>query len=415
MRSSAKFAGKGKSMKQTVLSLALILSVSFLVAGVTPMTEEPPAGQVTRIECEFNKEADCPKWAFDAYKGEHPEFAKETVFHYGVFLPEGYYENPDKRYPCMFITSPSGNANLGNLGPRLKQDKWIAVMLEESRNDSPEWLSNFIAAHDDAVTRFRIQEGMKYATGFSGGARCAGTQVGVRPGFAGLILQGAGFNYDNSGIYILDAVKNNKSISVCVIMGSDDSNKSELPRLRSELPRKTPVKYIFPKGGHAWASAESMDEAMGWLEEQLIFTTDNEDICRMIFGSRLAALTKLENGFPKYEELRMLADIAAKQKLQKYPEIREQLKDIQAQLAALKKDPNTAKEMKAKKAFSIVLNKQEKVMDNIAAGKIRKDRVPREKERLITACRRIIKANEGMVYAKRAEEQIAQLQEGLKD
>jgi hypothetical protein len=402
-------------MKKTVLSFALILTVLFPADAVTPMTEKPPADQVTRIECEYKKSANCPKWAFDAFKDEHPKFAKETVFHYRVYLPEGYYDNPDKRYPCMFITSPGGNASLGNLGARIKQDKWIAIMLEESKNNSPEWLSNFIAAHDDGVQRFRIQEGMKYATGFSGGARCAGTQVGVRPGFAGVILQGAGFNYNNSNLYIYDAVKNNRGIAICVIMGIDDSNKSELTRLRSELPRQNAVKYISSKGGHAWASAESMDEAMDWLAEQLIFTTEDKDVARLIFTSRLDDMNKLENGFPQYQALSMLSDIVNKHKLQKYPEISKSLKDIQTRLAALKKDPNIAKELKAKKAYDVVLDKEEKEMEKISTGKIKKDKAPREIERLISAYRAVIKANEGTFYAKKAEEKISQLEEGMKE
>ena len=89
----------------------------------------------------------------------------------------------------MFIASPSGNASMGAMAERLKSGGYVVVMLVESKNGP--WgpiVGNFLAAHDDVVQRVRIQEGLKFATGMSGGARASSVFVQARPGFAGLIL-----------------------------------------------------------------------------------------------------------------------------------------------------------------------------------------------------------------------------------
>jgi len=224
-------------------------------------------------------------------------------------------------------------------------------MLVESKNSSPEWLSNFIAAHDDAIKRCRIQEGMKYATGISGGARYAGSQVGVRPGFAGVILQAAGFNYGDTGGYIYGAVEKNSNISICMIVGDKDYNLPEVSTMKRQLPKRNPFKHISFSGGHTGAPAEKIEEAMEWMSEQLIFTTKNKDICRRVFASNLKSLESIENKYLKYRKLDLLVKIATKHRLNNEPEVKKHLGDIKVELATLKKDKTVAKEVAAEKAF----------------------------------------------------------------
>lgn len=253
----------------TIMVLVLMCVAPSVIGAITPLTSLPSPGTVSRIECEYKKDAERPQWAWNAYQSEHPRFAKESIFHYDLYLPSGYDENPQRRYPCIFVSSPGGNAKLGNLSHWVTNNEWIAVMLVESQNGSPEWLSNFIAAHDDVVRRCRVMNDLKYATGFSGGARCAATQVGVRGGFAGVILQGAGFNYGESGAYITDAVRQNKRIAVCMIMGDKDGNNTEVSRVQHALSNQTPLKIISFPGDHTEAPAEKMEEALVWMKDQL--------------------------------------------------------------------------------------------------------------------------------------------------
>ena len=407
---------RGDKVKNHAVMLVGLLFCSSGYTGSTPMGEKIPAGVVSRIECEFDQNIKLPKWALECYRGVDensiPALSKQTVFNYDVLLPDCYHENPERRYPCMFISSPGGNAKAGAMEARLRRDKWIAIMLVESKNGTNDWLRNFVAAHDDAVKRFRIQEGMKYATGFSGGARCSSIQTGVRPGFAGMILQGAAFAYFGS-TYIYESVKNDKYLAVCMIMGLDDSNKREIATLGRELPRHTPLKIITFKGGHVWAPSESLDEAMDWMDEQLLLTTNDRDIARLMFNSRAAALKRVEDNYARYESLSVLSNIAAKHKLQGFPDTAEVMGSIKAEMAELKKDKGVLRELKAKTAYDAVYTRERKMMDGIASGKIKENRVDREKQKLIEGYRAFIGANKDTYHAGKAQERIEKLGEGL--
>ena len=328
----------------------------------TPGTFKPDAGASSLITCLYKQDAPCPKWAQTGDKTEDPKDAKETVFHYTVYLPEGYYDSPDSRYPCMFITSPGGNADLGNLEHFIKSNGWIAVMLVETRNSSPEWLRNFIAAHDDAVSRFRIQEGLKYATGLSGGARFASMQAGIRPGFSGIILQGAGFFYDKTG-YIYETVKRNRQISVCVTMGKDDSNKIELDTMKSGIPSSTLVKNIMFDGGHTWAPAECMEQAVGWLLDVLPKTAVSQEALGYLFLKNCRELEKEADPFQKYEKASEILDLAKAAKLDSKPDCRAKCQEVSKVARMLSVDPAIRGEIAAKTAYEQVESSETKDRD----------------------------------------------------
>jgi hypothetical protein len=114
-------------------------------------------------------------------------------YHYRIYLPTDYSKRIDETFPCLLILSPSGNARLGGVADFAKRERWIVILLVESRNGptAPQ-MGNFLAAYDDAIKRFRIQPGMIFATGQSGGARSSLLCAELRPGFGGVLLQAAG-------------------------------------------------------------------------------------------------------------------------------------------------------------------------------------------------------------------------------
>ena len=232
--------------------------------AVTPMDTPIKDGGLTEIECAYDLDEKklFAKMDMTADKG---------VYHYTVYVPADYSTNPQKQYPCLFIFSPNGNAQLGAVKDYVAKNQWIAVMLKESKNGpmAPS-CANFLAAHDDAVKRLRIKEGSKVVTGLSGGARAASHVVGARPGFAGMILQGAGFNYYGNGEYVTVSLKQNKSLRVFVLFGDTDSNIKESKWLEDRLPNFTKLKIVTFKGGHDWAPAESMEQALTWVMEKVV-------------------------------------------------------------------------------------------------------------------------------------------------
>lgn len=190
------------------------------------------------------------------------------VWHYKLWLPKGYQASPFKSWPCLFIMSPSGNASMGAMADHLKAKGYVVVMLVESKNGP--WgpvMGNFLAAHDDVTKRLRIEEGKKFATGQSGGARGSSLFVQARPGFGGVILQGAGAAY-TKGSYDVLGMQRNPKLVVAMTMGNTDSNKNEVDRMKAAL--NSPARFSafeFP-GGHVWAPKETFEQAITWVEQK---------------------------------------------------------------------------------------------------------------------------------------------------
>ncbi|NQZ59896.1 MAG: hypothetical protein HRT88_20785 [Lentisphaeraceae bacterium] len=297
---------------------------------------------------------------------------------------------------------------MNNISAFVKEQKWIVIMLVESKNGpgGPAF-GNFLAAHDDALLRLRIQEGMKYVTGFSGGARMSSVNVGVRPGFAGIILQGAGFYYVGS-TYIYKSVNDNKNISVCVIMGDKDSNKSEIAGLKKNLPKKNPVRFINFDGGHKWAPAEEMTEALDWMQEQLFVTSQNKEVSRKLFFTGLKSLNKIDSKFLKYQKLILLYKLSSRFKND--PEVKAKLSEIKRLYYTLKKDKQVASELYAQKSYDRVLAKESKVREKLAGGKLKEKQKIRELDQLIRAYKNLANKYKNTNFGKKSADKVIELQ-----
>ncbi len=189
------------------------------------------------------------------------------IYHYKLWLPHGYLAQPQRRWPCVFIASPFGNARMGNMAGSLKRTH-VVVMLVESRNGPwPGTIGNFLAAHDDVVKRVRIQEGAKIATGLSGGARASSVFVQLRPGFCGAILQGAGVPADEKGKFYFYDLLSNKSIFIAMVIGRKDPRRSEIFEMERQLGSKRFGVLLFD-GGHQWAPADAFAKALNWIESR---------------------------------------------------------------------------------------------------------------------------------------------------
>jgi hypothetical protein len=201
-------------------------------------------------------------------KAKDCEDCKGT-YHYKLWLPEGYNAAPLRRWPCMFIASAGGNAKMGQMAGWLKAKGYIVVMLVESKNGP--WspiVGNFLAAHDDVVKRVRIQEGLKLATGMSGGARASSVFVQLRPGFCGLILQGAGSASDSHGRYYNNALRQNTALHTAMTIGRKDKNFVEADRMKKAMPPNRFLVLEFD-GGHVWAPADVFEKAIAWVEQRI--------------------------------------------------------------------------------------------------------------------------------------------------
>lgn len=281
-RRAASFAGM-KTLRSFLLSC--VCAVSVVRAGTTPLDMALPEQKELTIACELSV---APK------KNEVPVFntkedgeAAKGTYHYKLWLPKGYNDDAKRTWPCMFVASAGGNAGMGNMASWLKANEYVVVMLVESKNGPwPPIVGNFLAAHDDVVKRVRIQEGLKLATGMSGGARASTVFAQLRPGFGGLVLQGAGAAFERSD-YLVAKLKGSRAVHVAMTMGEKDSNKGEVARMKSAIGSGHFEAFLFD-GGHVWAPAEVFEKAAAWVEGQIYRDRDTSPAVKKILQARCA-------------------------------------------------------------------------------------------------------------------------------
>lgn len=357
----------------------LFLTYGALCVADTSMNKKIPENSVRKIECSAKNES---------LSGNRGVSAKAGKYHYQVYLPKGYYQDKKRYYPSLFIASPGGNADMGNVEKIMAERKWIVIMLVESQNNSPQGVAegNFIAAHDDAVKRFRLQEGMKFTTGLSGGARRQSLNAGLRPGFAGIILQGAGFIQD--GIthgYYMETVKQNPNIGVYGIFGTGDPNRVEIGIIDGMLPEDTPRCFARFKGGHEWAPPERMEEAIDWVFFNALMKLD-------LSGNGAAFLNNViddalglasQTGISRTKGTLALSDLAVileKRDLRNNEAFKERNFKVEAALKKFTAEKNIADELAAKNEYEIIAMKESSALGRQRPFRATQFMVPATKE-----------------------------------
>ena len=310
-------------------------------------------GHEVTITCELKqapKQQDIP--VFDSAKDVEQS---KGIYHYKLWLPKGYFADSQRRWPCIFIASPDGNAGMGQMDPWLKSNGYVVVMLVESKNGP--WgpiVGNFLAAHDDVVRRVRIQEELKFATGMSGGARASSVFVQIRSGFSGLILQAAGAASDDKGGYHLVGIKRNPALWVAMTMGDNDDNKSEVARMRTALGAAKFLALSF-KGGHDWAPLEVFDRAITWIERQVYEEGPSYPELKPVYLQRFRTQFDKQRSltipWERFKEIDSLLTFSRKRKLMMEAEITPQLRGLQNEFARLRNDPTINKEFLAAEAL----------------------------------------------------------------
>lgn len=280
---------------------------------------------------------------------------KDTLFHYRLYLPADYHDDPARRYPVMFIAAPGGDAEMGAMADRLKRDRWLVVMLVESRNGSLLWLPNFVAAHDDVVQRARVQPDMLFCTGLSGGARLCSAYPGIRPGFRGLILQAASFLQRPDYL-----AGDNARVAVYATFGTDDPNRREANRVRRGVPPAIRSLVEVFAGGHAWAPAAVFERALDWVLDTALLESAYDpqlaDAYRWYFANTLAQYERAESDAERLVLGVRLRDLPERWRLRLDP-------DETARLAAIAPagaDATAARELEAEDALRDALQRDQR-------------------------------------------------------
>jgi hypothetical protein len=243
------------------------------VALVPPaQTHELAEDQATRVKVCWPEKSKLPA------PYEKLDDVNAGSYSYRIYLPPGYYEHADYHYPALFIMSPDGNASMGGIKERAKEEGWIVVMFDQAKNG--DWgpiYGDMLATHEDIVRRgIRIQEGLKFATGFSGGARGTSMLTQFCPGFDGELLQGAGFAFSNENGYNIAGIPKDHFYAVFMSMGMKDSNFVEIKRMKDALGG-VPFRSVTFQGGHQGAPQPVFSEGIDWLVAQALSQGNIDD------------------------------------------------------------------------------------------------------------------------------------------
>src|SRR5215470_6896099 len=189
---------------------------------------------------------------------------KDASESYALYLPPNY--TPDRQWPILYAFDPGarGVRPVERFKDAAEKYGYIVVGSNNSRNGPGVPLTEIIRAlFDDTQARFSIDAKRVYTTGFSGGARVAGSVAQSSEGrIAGAILCGAGFSSEKAPAKPLP-------FPVFSIAGSEDFNWIELRQLNRTLDSiGSANRFVTFDGDHAWPPSAVCAMAVEWMELQ---------------------------------------------------------------------------------------------------------------------------------------------------
>lgn len=192
--------------------------------------------------------------------------AADATQSYALYLPKAY--TPARRWPIIYAFDPAGR---GNRPVELYKDiaekyGFILAGSNNSRNFSAGDNSKSLnAIWQDTHIRLALDERRTCTTGFSGGARVAGSMAlsCVPCQIAGVMAHGAGYPNSNHP----SAKDKDKSKTLYFLaVGDEDFNWPEVITVRREREEQAlPYRVRAYPGLHQWAPPEVMEEAVEWM------------------------------------------------------------------------------------------------------------------------------------------------------
>jgi len=189
---------------------------------------------------------------------------KDAGQSYALYLPPDYA--PNRQWPIIYAFDPGarGVRPVERFKEAAERYGYIVAGSNNSRNGQGVPLNEIISAlFDDTQARFSIDANRVYTTGFSGGARVAGSVAQSLEGrIAGVILCGAGFSAGKAPAKPL-------SFPVFGVAGSEDFNWIELRQLNRALDSiGSTNRFVTFDGDHTWLPPAFCAMAIEWMELQ---------------------------------------------------------------------------------------------------------------------------------------------------
>ncbi len=269
---------------------------------------------------------------------------------YALYLPSTY--SAAKPWPIIYFFDPGGR---GRRPLELYKDlaeKYSFVMAgsNTSRNFSSDQSHSVNAIWLDTHRRFSLDAHLAYVSGFSGGARVAGSMALGCPRcqIAGVIALGAGYP-SNHG-----AAKD--KLLYFFAIGDQDFNWPEVMKVRRDREDNgLPYRVRVFSGPHQWAPVAVMQDAIEWITLRAMKAGDHPPDAAFLDRRLRLTQADAEDAEKKNDPLAQLA--AYRSLASDFPEPAD-VAEAEKKLAVLKKSP----------AFKAALKKEQEQIDEQSAS-----------------------------------------------
>jgi dienelactone hydrolase len=186
---------------------------------------------------------------------------RDAAESYALYLPSAY--TLGKPWPIIYLFDPGADgARPVNLYKDIAEKYgYVLAGSNTSRNFGGDSSRSMTAIWQDTHFRLALDERRTYTSGFSGGARVAGSMAlnCARCQIAGVIAYGAGYPSNRK-------LSEKDPLLYFFAVGDEDFNWSEVVSLRREREDAgLAYKVDVFSGGHQWAPVEVMEDAIEWM------------------------------------------------------------------------------------------------------------------------------------------------------
>jgi dienelactone hydrolase len=195
---------------------------------------------------------------------------------YHLYLPEDFHTGRD--WPVWFVMSPGGGSGGGALKRYQEGAERFGCILAvsvESKNGFEESDEAVEAMAADIPARLPIEDGLLFASGFSGGSRMAFLLAERNRDVGGVLACGSG-----GGIYLSEndfrESRLPRSTYVYSLMGTNCFNRTE--SFNSHQAYDDDYRLRFFPGGHAWAESPLIAQGMGRVLGEALKRASGDEI-----------------------------------------------------------------------------------------------------------------------------------------
>lgn len=239
---------------------------------------------------------------------------------YSILLPPSYAKMKNKKFPTLFISSPSGKPSYMGLENWAEKNEVIIILNRTTQNGFEKDYSNaWHALMKTVESKYRIHPFLRFSTGFSGGGEAsAHVAVDFSDKWSGVILQAHSGNNRNPP----------KHCAVAFLAGEQDFVHS-IGAVRSAYSRMqakgNPVHIkIYPSRGHRSALKEDVINELDWMlnlkryNHPAIDSAYIKDITPEI-EDKISEVLKIEDCKQKLIEIDILTKIPWIASMKEYP------------------------------------------------------------------------------------------------